>query len=829
MSGRFELASGWASWRWVWLRGAGFSAGFVRALGSSALVAAMDAWLAAEVAADQARAAASHACNEAWVTAAHDEALRHARNRLRKGRAPSEPVGIAAVDGPVERFREALAAREQQQQAAEHQLAHEQARTLALVERLAVEPRFREAVCWQNPDVLHHCLDKLSHGGASERHRRVRTAIKYIQRYSVKNDTIGFFGPVAWGQIAPAGAGVVVDPGRELVEYRRVYFERWPIEILAEQAAHDPAARDVLRPRRKLFSWVADDALLVPSATPRAVTALEGYLLRHADGGLSVRQLTDQAVAAPEAGHPDRAAVGAAIEALTAERALELSLHLPAEVLEVETWLRAALGEIADPEARARLLAPLDRLEARRDQLARAAGDPAALDHAIGELEREFSAITQGLSAKRGHGRMYAGRQLFFEDCRRALRFEVGGELLRALTPPLALLFDSARWFTWEIAQGYRRELAALHRQLVERSGQAQVPLGALLAGARDLFTGKAQVASPVVLRAQQALQQRWLEVLDLPPDALEQRSIELSSEACAARARPRFAAPGPGWPRARHHSPDIMIAARSAEHAARGDSLCVLGELHVATNTLLMAHAVAMHPERAVLVDDWVIDMADAMVSPVQASADRASFVTPSPRDTHVELGHAASWRDRDRVLHGGDLYCEQVGDQLQIRSRRGGVELDLIAFMDHYLSAAAASHYRLLPRRPHWPRITLDRLVVSRERWHQTKREFWELIASEVTPYETVYRWAQQLGLPRFVFATVVPEAKPIYVDFGSPVQVEIFLGYLRHADELGLSEMLPGHDELWLTDPDGERYTCELRLAATDPVAWSPAPIG
>jgi hypothetical protein len=271
------------------------------------------------------------------------------------------------------------------------------------------------------------------------------------------------------------------------------------------------------------------------------------------------------------------------------------------------------------------------------------------------------------------------------------------------------------------------------------------------------------------------------------------------------------------------------MIAARSAEDAARGDSLCVLGELHVATNTLLMAHAVAMHPERAVLVDDWVIDMADAMVSPVQASADRASFVTPSPRDTHVELTHAASWRAREQVLHGGDLYCEQVGDHLMIRSRRGGVELDLIAFMDHYLSAAAASHYRLLPRRHHWPRITIDRLVVSRERWHQTKREFWELIASEVTPYETVYRWAQKLGLPRFVFATVVPEAKPIYVDFGSPVQVEIFLGYLRHADELGLSEMLPGHDELWLTDRDGERYTCELRLAATDPVAWSPAPVG
>jgi hypothetical protein len=420
---------------------------------------------------------------------------------------------------------------------------------------------------------------------------------------------------------------------------------------------------------------------------------------------------------------------------------------------------------------------------------------------------------------------MYAGRQLFFEDCRRALALEVGGGLLRALAPSLTLLFESARWFTWEIAQAYQRAFAALHRTLVDRSGDGRVPLGALLSASRDLFTGQGQVASPILVRAQQALQQRWLEVLDLPPEALERSSVTLSSAACAERARQRFAAPGPGWPRARHHSPDLMIAARSAEEVARGGGLAVLGELHVATNTLLMAHAVAMHPDRRVLVAEWAADMGEGMVSPVQASADRASFVTPSPRDYHVELGRAPSWRARDRVLHGGDLYCEQAGERLVVRSRAGAFEVDLIAFMDHYLSAAAAPHYRLLPRRHHWPRITLDRLVVSRERWHQTRRDFEEIVASAQTSYEAVYRWARRLGLPRFVFATVPPEPKPIYVDLGSPVQAEIFVAYLRNADELGLSEMLPGHDELWLGDAQGQRYTSELRVVATDPRRWAP----
>jgi hypothetical protein len=521
----------------------------------------------------------------------------------------------------------------------------------------------------------------------------------------------------------------------------------------------------------------------------------------------------------------DRDAVTRVIEALAAERLIELSLHVPAEVLDAETWLRSALGQIPDAGIRAQLLAPLDRLEVKRKEVANAAGEVDALYRAIGDLDREFSSVTAGLSAKRGHGRMYAGRQLFFEDCRRALKLEVGGEFLRGLAPSLTMLFESARWFTWEIAQAYQREFAALHRALVDRSGHGRVSLGALLAASRDLFTGKGQIASPILVSAQQALQRRWLEVFDLPPDALDRSSVTLSSSACADRALKLFAAPGPGWPRARHHSPDIMVAARSAEAIEHGDGLAVLGELHVATNTLLMAHAVAMHPDRDALVEGWTIDMGEGMVSPVQASADRASFVTPSPLDYHVELGHAPSWRTRGRVLQGGDLYCEQVGNRLVVRSRVSAIEFDLIAFMDHYLSAAAAPHYRLLPRRHHWPRITLDNLVLSRERWHQAKPDFWELVATAETSYETVYRWSRKLGLPRFVFATVPPEPKPIYVDFGSPVEVEIFIAYLRKADELGLSEMLPGHDDLWLSDAQGRRYTSELRVVATDPRRWSP----
>jgi hypothetical protein len=828
---RFDLGGGWQLWPSVWLRGAGFPAAPVRELGSVALVTAMDALLAADEAVDRARHAALAACQHAKASTPERAALRQALNRLRKARAPVGPVGLPPVDDAAGAFRAALAERDRLRRSADELVDAERARLTGLVEAAALEPRFREAVCWQNPAVLHNCLDRIREGSASDRGRRVRTAVKYLQRYSVKNDTIGFFGPVGWGRITPDGEGVVVAPGPGLVELRRVYFERWPIEILTQQAARDPAVAGLLRPRRKPLSWVEGDALHAPPRAPRQLTAAERFVLRHADGGATVAELCERAERTAPAGEGGtgreaaRAAALAALGVLIGEHLVELALHVPAEVLDGEAWLRAALGGVADPDARARVLAPLDRLEARRREVARAAGDAGALDRAVGELEREFSAITDGLSAKRGHGRMYAGRQLFFEDCRRDVALEVGGRLLRALAPPLTLLLDSARWFTWEIARAYARQFAALHRGLVERSGEPRVPLGAMLEASRDLFAAQRQIASPIVQRAQDALQERWLEVFAVPDDALERPQVALSADALAPRARQRFAAPGPGWPRARHHSPDLMFAAGSPEEAARGKGLAVLGELHVATNTLLMAHAVEMHPDRGALVDDWTADMEGGVVAPVQASADRASFVTPSPHDFHVELGKAASWRTRDRVLWGGDLFCEHTGERLVIRDRSGAFERDLIAFMDHYLSAAAAPHYRMLPRRRHWPRITIDRLVVSRERWHQTRADFEHLVASTDTSYEAVVRWARALRLPRFVFATVPPEPKPIYVDFGSPVQIEIFVSYLRAAEELGLSEMLPGHDQLWLRDAHGLRYTSELRVAATDARRWEP----
>jgi hypothetical protein len=82
----------------------------------------------------------------------------------------------------------------------------------------------------------------------------------------------------------------------------------------------------------------------------------------------------------------------------------------------------------------------------------------------------------------------------------------------------------------------------------------------------------------------------------------------------------------------------------------------------------------------------------------------------------------------------------------------------------------------------------------------------------------------WARDLGLPRRSFA-VPGELKPIYIDFDSPVLTFILCRHRRRAtadfpcQPARFTEMLPGPDDCWLADEDGQRYTSELRLVAVD----------
>lgn len=68
-------------------------------------------------------------------------------------------------------------------------------------------------------------------GSGSRRRQREGVGAGYWHRYCAKNDTVGFFGPLAWGGFRDHGPAVDVGSGA-LVASREVHFESWCLEAL---------------------------------------------------------------------------------------------------------------------------------------------------------------------------------------------------------------------------------------------------------------------------------------------------------------------------------------------------------------------------------------------------------------------------------------------------------------------------------------------------------------------------------------------------------------------------------------------------------------------
>jgi hypothetical protein len=72
------------------------------------------------------------------------------------------------------------------------------------------------------------------------------------------------------------------------------------------------------------------------------------------------------------------------------------------------------------------------------------------------------------------------------------------------------------------------------------------------------------------------------------------------------------------------------------------------------------------------------------------------------------------------------------------------------------------------------------------------------------------------------------LAPHSSPItlFRDFDSPIYIDIFAKMLRRTVEnspddrqVGITEMLPGPDHMWLPDAHDQRYASELRIVALD----------
>ena len=106
---------------------------------------------------------------------------------------------------------------------------------------IAADPAFREAVTWQNRDVVANAIDGLlrAAGQTSNQRRREEIVARYWQRYCAKNDTIGSFGPLAWGELRDDGPALT-QRSRALVRERTVHLETWCLERFLQTVTDDP-------------------------------------------------------------------------------------------------------------------------------------------------------------------------------------------------------------------------------------------------------------------------------------------------------------------------------------------------------------------------------------------------------------------------------------------------------------------------------------------------------------------------------------------------------------------------------------------------------------
>jgi len=197
------------------------------------------------------------------------------------------------------------------------------------------------------------------------------------------------------------------------------------------------------------------------------------------------------------------------------------------------------------------------------------------------------------------------------------------------------------------------------------------------------------------------------------------------------------------------------------------------------------------------------------------------------SPRHYRIELEPESFAPDRSKALALAELVIEERGGELMMSTRDGRVSFELIEVFGGLLSGLAVDLFKLLPNEPHTPRITIDRLTITRETWNFSPASLsWAVMKDEGERFLAVRRWAKECGLPSQVFVRVPVEHKPFYVDFESLVYVNILARMVWRTLETGdekatvkFVEMVPEVTQCWLPDAAGNHYTSELRIVALD----------
>lgn len=698
-------------------------------------------------------------------------------------------------------------------------------RTSKTMARIAGLDAFREALAWQNPGAL-PMVESFERSAqepkrdAKKRKREYRIA-RYLTRYCGKSETIGFFGPVGWGRLTGDRGDITQRPGAALVSRRKTFAEPWAVRELAAALADDPEIARWLPVRLRSHYSVRDGSLYQPRGEPQLLSELELTVLRCCDGERPRLRIVEEVAEALGVRHD---AVEACVVALEQRRCLVSGANLPLgpDCLTVLDTRISAIGDdrVRD-RARARTAPFLTALRALRS----ASGDANAVADAQAKLGEVFHEITGADAARRG-GRMYAGRGVAYEECLRDLDVKLGTDFLARVSEGLPGILAISQWLTWQTAAAYTEHF----RQRWSAKRQRLDTVWFDIVG--DFLGSRHKPIDDVLAE----FRLRWRQLAE-----------ELHASASGWRFDPAefhdsverlFPSPGPGWPGAAIHSPDLQLVSYSHDGVRTGDYDVILSEIHVSTPTITgpvfewslgddypISRYLQSRIGRSVVPvfpDSWPRNTGRTM--PAQPMPGDLCFafadVDGTPRDTiamtAIEVGVA-----------DGSVYAELPD----------GTRLAFADFFSFFLSAAVLDAWKSISDAPYTPRISVGRFTIVRQTWRvDVAGKPFTRPAGEFESYRAVDSWRRSLGCPDRVYVKLPGEVKPFYVDFSSPISVLSFLAALRGTmkqpngpTEIALSEALPEPQQAWAMDDAGNTYFGEVRIVVMDNRVPAQSPIG
>ncbi|HEY3749103.1 MAG TPA: lantibiotic dehydratase [Pseudonocardiaceae bacterium] len=689
--------------------------------------------------------------------------------------------------------------------------AEELLRTSKAMARMVGSAVFREALAWQNPGAL-PMVESFERSAqepgrdAKQRKREYRIA-RYLARYCGKTETIGFFGPVGWGRLTDDRGHLTQRPGPALVGSRRTFAEPWAVRTLAAALADDPETARWLPVRLRSHHSVRDGHLYQPRAEPQPLSELELAVLRCCDGNRPRARIVAEVADGLGIG-PD--VVDDCVTALERRRCVVRGANLPLGP-DCVAVLNDRIAAIGDDQVRDRALARTTPFLAALHALRVASGDADDVVRAQAGLAEAFHE-SSGADATRRSGKMYAGRGIAYEECLRDLDVELGADFLARISEGLPGILAIAQWLTWRTATVYEDHF----RQ--EWSGEPR-RLDTVWFDVMGNFFGTRPKPMDSVLAE---FHTRWQQLVDELHTSASGWTFD-PGEFREAVAR-LFPSPGPGWPGAAIHSPDLQLVSRSRDGVRTGDYDVVLSEIHISVPTIIGP------------VFEW--SLGDGYPLSRYLRSRTGPCVVPAfpdswPRNTGRTM--PALSMPGDLTFAFADVEGAPAGTvamtAIEVGVADGAVYAELPdgrrlafnEFFSHFLSAVVLDSWKGISDAAHTPRMAVGRFVIAREMWRvDVADQPFTRPAAEFDSYRAVDTWRRALGCPDRVYVKLPSEVKPFYVDFRSPISVLSYLAALRAAlkqpngpTEVTLSEALPDAEQAWAVDGAGSTYFGEVRM--------------